>query len=100
MKSAIELAMERADEAVGDDKVDLTSEQKAAIEEIKKVYEARWAEQEIVLQGRLEKLAQETDPQTLAEHRGQLQSEINRVRDQIFAERDEKLEEIRNQNKR
>ena len=45
MKSALELAMERADATLGDDYVELKDEQKAAIEEIKKQYQAKWAEQ-------------------------------------------------------
>lgn len=96
MKSALELAMERADEALGDEKVALTDEQKQAIDEVKKVYEAKWAEQEISLKGRLEKFARESeDRQALAEARRQVQTEMNRVRQQLFAERDAKLEAIR-----
>ena len=95
MKSALELAMERADAEGSDDQVRLTPEQIAALDEIKKQYEAKWAEQEIVLKGRLEKLARETDPKIFAENQGQLQAEISRVREQIFVERDAKIEEIR-----
>ena len=97
MKSALELAMQKADDAVGQDKeyVKLGPEDIAAIDLLKKKYEARWAEQEIVLKGRLQKLAAETDPATLREHHQQLQEEINRVRERIFSERDEKIEAIR-----
>ena len=95
MKSALELAMERANATLGDDYVELSDEQKAAIEEVKKQYEAKWAEQEIALKGKIEKLAQEVEPQTLAEHQSQFQAEMNRVRELIFAERDAKIEEIR-----
>jgi hypothetical protein len=95
MKSALELAMERADAAIGDEKIQLTPEQIKAIDDIRKVYEAKWAEQEISLNGRMAKLARETDPQTFAEHRSQLEGEINRVRQQLFSERDEKIEAIR-----
>ena len=91
MKSALELAMERADEALGDEKVELTDEQKQAISEVRKVYEAKWAEQEIVLKQRIAKAQAETDPQTFAEHRRQFQDEMNQVRDGIFAERDDGL---------
>jgi len=95
MKSALELAMERADAELGDDYTRLTPEQIEAIDEIKKQYEAKWAEQEIVLKERMEKLAREADPQAFAESQRQLQEEISRVREQIFAERDEKIEAIR-----
>jgi hypothetical protein len=97
MKSALELAMERADATLGDDYVELKDEQKAAIEEIKKQYQAKWAEQEIALKGKIDKIAAEVEPQVLAEHQSQFQAEMGRVRQQIFAERDAKIEEIRQQ---
>jgi hypothetical protein len=97
MKSALELAMERADATLGDDYVELNDEQKAAIEEIKKQYQAKWAEQEIALKGKIDKIAAEVEPQVLAEHQSQFQAEMGRVRQQIFAERDAKIEEIRQQ---
>ena len=100
MKSALELAMERADEALGDEKVELTDEQKQAIDEVKRVYAAKWAEQEITLKGRLEKFARESDdPQTLAEASRQVQTEMGRVREELFTERDAKLEAIRKEEK-
>jgi molecular chaperone GrpE (heat shock protein) len=101
MKSALELAMAKADDALGQDKeyVKLGPEQIAAIDQIKKQYEAKWAEQEIALKGRLKKLASEVDPATLQEHYQQLQAEIARVRERIYAERDEKIEAIRRQQK-
>ncbi|MEE3259642.1 MAG: hypothetical protein VX293_10575 [Candidatus Latescibacterota bacterium] len=97
MKSALELAMEKANEAVGGEEgIKLTDEQKVAIDEVRKLYEAKWAEQEIALKGELEKAAG-ADPQALAEAQGQVQREMNKVRDQLFAERDAKIEAIRNQ---
>ena len=95
MKSALELAMERADSMVDKDQVKLTPEQVAAVDEVKRAYEAKWAEQEIVLNGRIAKLQVEADPETFAEHSRQFRDEMNHVRDKIYAERDEKLEKIR-----
>lgn len=95
MKSALELAMEKSDSMVDKDATKLTLEQIGAIDEVKKQYEARWAEQEIVLQGKIAKMVQEVDPQTLAEHRRQFDAEIKQVRDRIFEERDEKIAKIR-----
>ena len=102
MKSALELAMEKADDMVGEDKdyVKLTPEQIQAIAEVNKQYEAKWAEQEIGIKGKLEKMARGVDPQTFAEHRSQSQEETRRMREQIFAERDEKIEAIRQQGKK
>ena len=99
MKSALELAMEKADDAVGGDDsyVKLSPEQIAAVDQIKKEYEAKWAEQEIMIKGKLEKMEREVDPQTMAEHQRQFQNEINQLREQIFAERDSKIEKIRQQ---
>ena len=96
MKSALELAMERADAAVGGENIKLSDEQKAAIDEIRKLYEAKWAEKELQINERTAKLSRE-NPEGLAEARAQLQRETNALREQIFAERDAKLEEIRQQ---
>ena len=99
MKSALELAMKKADDMVDKDEehITLAPEQLKAIDQIKNEYQAKWAEQEIVLKGNIQKLAGETDPQTFAEHQGQFQEEMNRVRERIFAERDAKIEAIRQQ---
>lgn len=94
MKSALELAMEKTASMV-DEKAKLTPEQMEAIDQVKKEHEAKWAEQEIVLNERIRKISTETDPQTFAEHQKQFQEEKNRVRQQIFADRDEKIEQIR-----
>ena len=94
MKSALELALEKTDDLV-DKNTKLSPEQVEAIDETRKEYEAKWAEQEIVLNGRIAKLQVEADPETFAEHSRQFQDEMNHVRDKIYAERDEKLEKIR-----
>ena len=94
MKSALELALEKTDELV-EKQGKLTAEQISAIDEVKRSYEAKWAEQEIVLQQRIAKVQAESDPATFAEHQRQFQSEMNSVRDTIYAERDEKIAAIR-----
>ena len=97
MKSALELAMEKANEAVGDvEGIKLTDEQKEAIDQVRKQYEAKWAEQEIAFTGQLEQ-ATGADPQALVEARRQVQEQMNKVRNELFAERDAKIEAIRNQ---
>ena len=50
-----------------------------------------------MIKGKLEKMQREVDPQTMAEHQRQFQSEINQLREQIFTERDSKIEKIRQQ---
>jgi hypothetical protein len=94
MKSALELAMEKANALMGDQDIRLTDEQKKAIDQVRKLYEAKWAEQEIDLKGKLQKLARE-NPQEFAQSRGELQRQMNEVRDRLFAERDARIEEIR-----
>ena len=94
MKSALELALEKTDDLV-DKNTKLSPEQVDAIDETRKEYEAKWAEQEIVLNGRIAKLQVEADPETFAEHSRQFRDEMNHVRDKIYPERDEKLEKIR-----
>ena len=94
MKSALELALEKTDELV-EDKGKLTAEQVSAIGEVKKQYEAKWAEQEIVLQQRIAKVQAEADPQTFTEHQRPFAVEMNSVKEKIFAERDAKIAAIR-----
>lgn len=97
MKSALELALEKSESLLDKDRTKLTPGQIAAIDETRKTYEARWAEQEIVLRQRLEKAGAgaEADPQAAAEQRQKLQEEMSSVREALFAERDEKIEAIR-----
>jgi hypothetical protein len=95
MKSALELALEKTESLLDQDRAKLTNEQIAAIDEVKKTYEAKWAEQEIVLKQRIAKVQAESDPQTFAEHQRQFQEEMRSVRDGLFVERDEKIEAIR-----
>ena len=96
MKSALELAMERADAALGDENIELTDAQKAAIDEIRKTYQAKWAEQEIALKARLADVARSADQEQLAEARSQVQREMTRIREQLDAERDAKIARARN----
>ena len=97
MKSALELAMEKANEAVGgEDSIKLSDEQKIAIDQVRKLYEAKWAEKELQINERTTQLQKE-NPEGLAEAHAELQRETNALRDQIFAERDAKIEEIRQQ---
>jgi hypothetical protein len=90
-KSAYELAMERLrkkDQEAGVEERRLTEEQRAAIADIKKVYEARLAEREILHRS---KLAETADP----EARTALEDGYRRDRERIASERDRKLDEAR-----
>jgi hypothetical protein len=88
MKSAYELAMERLkqkDEAAGVARAPLTDDQRAAIAEIRSVYQARLAEIEILHRGRV--LAT-PDP----EARVAIDDDYRRERERLNAERDAKIE--------
>jgi multidrug efflux pump subunit AcrA (membrane-fusion protein) len=91
LKSAYELAMERlnkADAQAGVEPRRLTDEQKASIAELKRFYEAKLAEQELLHQSSLRKTM---DP----EARATLEDEYRRDRERLVSERDAKLEKVR-----
>lgn len=91
LKSAYELAMERltrADAEAGGESRRLTDEQKAAIADLRRFYEAKLAEQEILHRSTLRKTP---DP----EARAALEEEYRRDRERVAAERDAKIEKVR-----
>jgi len=91
-KTAYELILERLkqkDEAEGKSERPLSAEKKARIGELRKVYEAKLAEREILHQADRRKAS---DPEAL-EH---LEEDYRRDRERIASERDRKIEEIRN----
>lgn len=90
MKSAYELAMERLQESDPDHKP-LTDEQKEQLSAIDKKYEAKIAEREIFLQGKL-KMAQAARK---AEEITQLQRQIQDERKIMEEEREAAKEKVR-----
>jgi len=90
-KSAYELAMERLrkqDREAGVEERAVTPEQKGAIADVRRVYEAKLAERQILHKSSLRKTA---DP----EEREKLEEEYRRDRERLSSERDRKIEEIR-----
>jgi hypothetical protein len=90
-KSSLELAMERLrkkDREAGVEERSLSAEQRAAIGEVRKVYEAKLAEREILYHSSLRKTR---DPEAAAA----LEAEYRRDRERINAERDRKMDEAR-----
>lgn len=91
LKSAYELAMERLKKADADAGVELrrlTDEQKAAIADLRRFYEAKLAGQELLHQSAKRKMF---DPEALAA----LEDDYRRDRERLVTERDAKLEKIR-----
>jgi hypothetical protein len=90
-KSAYELAMERLrkkDKEAGIQDRPLTEEQRAAIGDIRRVYEAKLAEAEIFHKAALRKAQEPAELETLEE-------QYRRDRDRLNSERERKIEEVR-----
>jgi hypothetical protein len=90
-KSAYELAMERLrrkDQEAGVEERPVTDEQRAAIAELRKVYEAKLAEREILHRSALRAAR---DPEEVAA----LEEQYRRDRERIVSERDRKIEDLR-----
>ena len=90
-KSAWELALERLkkkDREEGVEERALTEEQRARIAELRRVYEARLAEREILHHASRRKARD-------LEELDRLEEEYRRDRERIAAERDRKIDEVR-----
>jgi hypothetical protein len=90
-KSAYEIALERLrrkDKEAGVEEKTLSDEQRAAIAELRRVYEAKLAEREILHHSSLRKT---DDP----EARAALEEEYRRDRERVASERDRKIEQVR-----
>jgi hypothetical protein len=91
-KSAYELALERLrkqDREQGIEDRPLDDEQRARIAELRKIYEARLAEREILHHSALRRAAH--DPEAVE----RLEEEYRRDRERIASERDRKIEQVR-----
>lgn len=91
-KSAIELAMERLrqkDLEAGVEEKPLSDEQRAAIAEVRQVYEAKVAELEILHRSKLARV------RDLAEH-DEAERDYRRDRERLNSERDTRIEKLRN----
>jgi hypothetical protein len=90
-KSAYEIAMERLrqkDREAGIEERAVSDEQKATIAEVRRVYEAKLAEREILHRSNLRKAA---DPAAFEA----LEEEYRRDRERLVSERDRKIEAAR-----
>jgi hypothetical protein len=90
-KTAYELILERLkqkDRAQGVSEKPLSDEKKARIAELRKLYEAKLAEREILHQSERRRAG---DPEALE----QLEQEYRRDRERIAGERDRRIDEVR-----
>jgi hypothetical protein len=91
LKSAYELAMERLrkkDEESGETRRELTDADKAAIAEIRSIYQAKLADIELRYQDRAQKLLDPAEREALS-------VEYRRDRERLSDERERKIERIR-----
>jgi hypothetical protein len=91
MKSAYELAMERLAKEDPDGVVSLTDEQKAALAEVDKKYQAKIAEREIFLNKQLMEAQSTGDVEAL----GQLDAQLRNERQRLEEEREAAKDKIR-----
>jgi LPS O-antigen subunit length determinant protein (WzzB/FepE family) len=93
MKSSFELAMERLKKKDADEGVasrPLSDQQKAAIADVRSLYDAKLAEQDILQQSAMKNLTG-ADPAEVDE----ISRRFRRERERLASERDRKIEEIR-----
>lgn len=91
LKSAVELAMERLrkkDEEAGAVQRTVSESDKAQIAEIRSVYEARIAEQHVLLESKLRHLADQGAREVL-------EAEWRQNNERLAAERDRKIQRVR-----
>ena len=90
-RSAYEIAMERLqrkDEEEGIERRSLTNEQKAEIAEVRKVYEAKLPQEEVLHASALRRTFDPAERETLEDG-------YRRERERLIGERDAKIERIR-----
>lgn len=91
LKSSFELAMERLrkqDADAGVEQRTLNDQQKAAIAEVRNFYQAKIAQEEVLLQSKLRSTWEPAE-------REAIEAELRRQRERISSERDAKIEKIR-----
>jgi hypothetical protein len=96
MKSALELAMEKLGKIQSkESSVALTDAQRQKISELRKQYDAKIAEKEIMLQAEIRKLVQRHAPQEAAVAARQLQEQFQEAKRALLQEVEEKIAAIR-----
>lgn len=96
LKSAWELSMEKSDKMIPGlkNKKKLTDAEKKKIDAIRKEYQARIADKEVMLQHKLKNLAERTRPENLHAAAGQLKREFAEDKQRLEKEMEGKIEAI------
>jgi hypothetical protein len=96
MKSALELAMEKIGKIQSKEpSVALTDEQRQKISELRKQYDAKIAEKEIMMQAEIRQLLQRHAPQEAAVAARQLQEQFQETKKALQQEAEEKIAAVR-----
>lgn len=95
MKSAVELAMEKLGTRQGEDSALLTDEQRREISELRKQFDAKIAEKEIMVQSEIRRLMQRRPPPEAAAKARELQQELQESKTTLRQELEEKVAAIR-----
>jgi Spy/CpxP family protein refolding chaperone len=96
MKSAVELAMERLGKLQAKETATpLTDEQRQEIGDLRKQYEAKIAEKEIMMQAEIRQLVQRHPPQEAAVAAREIQEKFHQSKKALQQELEEKIAAVR-----
>jgi len=96
MKSALEIAMEKAKGMAGDEEiVSLSDDQKKKVGEIRKEYEGKFAEREIMLETELKKFGAAAGSPDIQDYISVKKEELSEEKKKLNSEMEEKIEKIR-----
>jgi Spy/CpxP family protein refolding chaperone len=96
MKSAVELAMEKLGKLQSEEpSAPLTDAQRQSISDLRKTYDAKIAEKEIMHQTELRKLMQQLSPHEAAARAQELQHNLQEAKTALRKELDDKIAAIR-----
>ncbi|MXZ75590.1 MAG: hypothetical protein F4207_13480 [Gemmatimonadetes bacterium] len=95
MKSALEIAMEKTASAQQGGK--LTDEQRKGIADLEKEYQAKIAEQEIMVESKIKALAVQAQGHELQQQVHALREQLVQERERLEADRNTKIQALRDQ---
>jgi hypothetical protein len=96
MKSAVELAMEKLGKLQAQEpSTPLTDEQRQEISDLRKQYEAKIAEKEIMLQAEIRQLVQRRPPHEAVATAHELQEKLQEAKKALQQELEEKIAAVR-----
>lgn len=96
MKSAIELAMEKMGGLQSDNaSTVLTDEKRQQIGDLRKLYDAKIAEKEIMMQSEITSMMQNRPPQEVAMAARELQGQFQEAKKALQLELEDKIAEVR-----